>query len=81
MSAYSEYSCGALSDDEYQSAMRRECEDYDPYDRFTCRDCSEWNECLKAFMNEEGPLCEQGLEPDNENLFITYAEEYEDDDV
>ena len=79
LSAYSDWRCGALSDDEYQSAMRRECEDYDPYDRFTCRDCPDWDECLKLYANDGDPMCEQAFENGNMNLFETYAEDYEDD--
>ena len=31
MSAYSDWKCGALTDEEYRSAMRRECEDSIPF--------------------------------------------------
>lgn len=32
MSAYSDWKCGAISRDEYEAAMRRECEDHYPDD-------------------------------------------------
>lgn len=46
MSAYSDWKCGALSDDEYKAAMRRECYDRiypdaspEDYYHYTCQDC------------------------------------------
>lgn len=44
MSAYSDYKCGAISESEFKSAMRRECADMmpdyppDPYP-YTCQEC------------------------------------------
>lgn len=48
MSAYSDYKCGAISEDEYKMAMRRECAD--SYDRYEvepvkmCCDCAYYQE-------------------------------------
>ena len=70
MSAYSDWKCGALSDDEYKSAMRRECED--PYDRLTCRDCYSYKTCSEQVAELGYPQCEQG-----ENQFEDEFEVYE----
>lgn len=58
MSAWSEYRVGAISEDEFKSAMRRECED--PYDRFTCFDCSSYRDCQEQVARLGYPQCEDG---------------------
>lgn len=53
MSAYSDYKCGAISESEYKSAMRRECgETYppEPYN-YTCQEC-EYCRDGKVFVSE-----------------------------
>ena len=55
MSAYSDWKCGAISDEEYRSAMRRECEEPretlpfytdDPDDpHWRCENCAKCEEC------------------------------------
>lgn len=72
MSAYSEWKCGAIGDDEYRSAMARECQDLDPYDRFTCCDCSSYKDCQEQVARLGYPQCEQG-----ENKFDDEIEVYE----
>lgn len=65
MSAYSDYKCGAISEDEYKMFSR--FENSDPYDRFTCRDCASYSECRKQVIEEGCPQCEFGM--DNEQYF------------
>ena len=73
MSCFSDYKVGALSEDEFRSAARRECMDIDQYDRFTCRDCSCYEDCKKQILELGYPQCEQG-----ENYFEDEFEEYEE---
>jgi hypothetical protein len=87
LSAYSEYKCGAIPYDEFKSAMRRECEDHDPYDRYTCLDCASHKDCEKQVCLEGYPQCDQGVEKfedeyevyeafqDNEFLIANYGTE------
>lgn len=42
MSAYSDWRCGALTDDEYKSAIRRECEESEEHG---CNDCFYRDSC------------------------------------
>lgn len=58
MSSFSDYGVGTISYDEFKSYSRRECED--PYDRYTCRDCSEFKACCEQIHREGCPMCEQG---------------------
>lgn len=62
MSAYIDWRCGALTDEEYKSAMQRECMDIDPYDRFTCFDCSSYKTCQEQVAHLGYPQCETGEE-------------------
>lgn len=79
MSAYSEYRCGAIDEDEFRSAMRRECTDIDPYDRPTCRDCSSYDDCCKQIAEEGYPQCEQGI--DHDEWFEDAYEEFDNKSV
>ena len=72
MSAYSDYKCGAISEDEFKSLMRRECEDVDFYDRPTCRDCGDYDECCKQVCLEGIPMCDKGMDRE-----IDFEDEYE----
>lgn len=72
MSAYSEWKCGAISEDEFKSAMERECRDIDPYDRFTCHDCGSYKECRFQVCVEGYPMCETGMDHDE-----WFEDEYE----
>ena len=58
MSAYSDYKCGAISEDEFKSSMRRECEDVDWYDRYTCNDCASHRDCEKLVIEQGYPQCD-----------------------
>jgi len=62
MSAYSDWKAGAINDEEFASAMRRECQDIDIYDRYGCPDCTCYNECQKQVCLLGYPQCEQGYE-------------------
>ncbi len=73
MSAYSDYKCGALTEDEYKSNMRRECAD--PYDRPTCRDCASYKDCCEQVCKEGYPQCEEGT--NHEEWFSDSFEIYE----
>ena len=70
MSAYSDYRCGAISEDEFKSAMRMECED--PYDRYTCFDCASYQDCKEQVARLGYPQCE-----DNDKYFEDEYEVYE----
>ena len=70
MSAWSEYKCGAISEDEFNSAMRRECED--SYDRFTCHDCSSYKDCQEQVVRLGYPQCD-----DKDTYFEDEIEVYE----
>lgn len=78
MSAYSDWRCGALSDEEFMSAMRRECEDVDFYDRATCFDCASYDYCREQVARLGYPQCEQG-EGHFEDQYDVY-EALQDDD-
>ena len=69
MSAYSDYRCGAISEDEFKSAMRRECEDYD---RYTCNDCASHEDCAKQVLELGYPQCD-----DKDDYFEDEIEVYE----
>ena len=75
MSAYSEYKCGAIDYNEFKSNMRRECIDYDPYDRFTCRDCASYKDCYEQVCKEGYPQCEEGI--NHEEYFEDAYEEFD----
>lgn len=56
MSAYSDWKCGALTDEEFKSAMERECKDWPPDGEvehiYTCQDCEFCKMYQKAFVHE-----------------------------
>ena len=60
MSAYSDWKHGTISDEEFASAMRRECMDIDIYDRHGCPDCGCYEECKKQVCLLGYPQCEEG---------------------
>lgn len=72
MSAYSEWKCGAIGDDEYRSAMARECMDSDPFDGYTCHDCSSYKDCCEQVAHLGYPQCD-----DKDNYFEDEIEVYE----
>ena len=74
MSAYSDWKCGALSDDEYRSIARRENAEIDHYDRFTCRDCGSYKDCKKQVCLIGVPQCD---EYENCDVFEDEWEVYE----
>ena len=79
MSAYSEWKCGAIDYDEFKSNMSRECMDYDPYDRFTCRDCASYKDCCEQIRNMGYPQCEEGM--NHEECFEDAYEEFDNKSV
>ena len=56
MSAYSDWKCGALTDQEFKSAMERECKDWPPDGKpefqYTCFDCEYCKIASKVFSWE-----------------------------
>ena len=56
MSAYSEWRCGALTDEQFKSAMDRECKDWppdgEPEYHYTCQDCEYCKMYAKRFVWE-----------------------------
>ena len=52
------------NEEDYKSDLQWEyrTEDkYDRYDRMTCRDCGDWDECFKNYLETETPFCETGM--------------------
>jgi len=54
MSAYSEWRCGALSDDEYKFYMGRECRDYPPDAGYVTAKCEN---CIHCKEEDDSYFC------------------------
>lgn len=48
---------------------------YDPYDRFTCRDCTSYKDCYEQVCKEGYPQCEEGM--NHEEWFESAYEEFD----
>ena len=72
MSCFSDFRVGALSEEEFKSAARRECMDSDPFDGYTCHDCSSYKDCCEQTAHLGYPQCD-----DKDKYFEDEIEVYE----
>lgn len=79
MSAYSDWKAGALTDDEYRSAMRRECEDHYPDVIGIVHQCCECIYCNQATIRKRKAKLSKGAEYDeNGNEVCRFYEDGKD---
>ena len=88
MSAYSDWKCGAISDEEYRSAMRRECGESlpfytddpdDPHWRCeNCKHCKQFNALkpiirFSEYVDDKGYVHNNPEKPVRQNLMAMWS--------